>query len=406
MIFDEKDALGREGVGFVQRAVSRLGHLFREQATNDVGIDAHVEIVDAATRKATGQLVAIQIKAGPSFFKERSESAAIFRSDQRHLDYWLNHSLPVFLVLVDTEEQKAYWQEINETAVERLSKGWKVAVPFSHELQSTFIEAARRRVGIDPAWADYTRLRLEDASSGMTKRYLVKILIRHPISRLRLEAVIRRATEDARRERFQCTPALERRFRGREAEVVGLFLAADPADEANANWICRTLWIDASLDADRRPYPIGGESLGDGIEVIWNRDYVETDQFLKTLGTDKQSFLGDVHSFFTATERLVALTFSENGELVVSGATALQYAAAMRQIYLASNNIGLAPYECRDVADRFADVMALADNAFMKCAQLNDATQLDAASAVVLQNELREYRLNVERLRYEIGKVK
>lgn len=406
MNWEPSDALGREGVAFVGLTISRLGHQFREQSTNDVGIDAHVELVDVAARKATGQLVALQIKAGASFFKEKSESHFTFRGDQKHLDYWLNHSLPVFLVLVDTEQQKGYWQEINETTVERLSKGWKAAVPFSNELPTNFVAAARHRVGIEPAAARYTRLKLDDSSNGMTKRYRAQMLVRHPITRLRLEAVVRRATEETKKERFQRTPALEERFRDQDAEVVGLLLAADPTDAVNANWLCRTQWINPSLAAKERPLPIGGESLGDGIEVIWNRDYGETNQFLKSLEVDKQSFLVNVQRLLAATEQLVALTFSGSGGLVVNEPTALQRAAAMRQLYLDSNNVGRAPYECRDVADRFGDVMALADNAFMKCGHLNGDAKLEAASAVVLESELREYRLNVDRLRYEIEKVK
>jgi hypothetical protein len=406
MNWNQSDALGRQGVAFVELTVSRLGHQFREQPKNDVGIDAHVELVDSAARKATGQLVALQIKAGPSFFNERSESDVTYRGDQKHLDYWLNHSLPVFLVLVDAEQQKAYWKEINDTTVERLSKGWKVAVPFSNELPTNFINAARHRVGIDPAAARYTRLKLDDSSNGMTKRYRAQVLVRHPVTRLRLEAVVRRATEETKMERFQRTPALEERFRDRDAEVVGLSVAADPADAVNANWLCRTQWVSPTLEAERRPLPIGGESLGDGIEVIWNRNYGETDQFLKSLEVDKQSFLVNVQRLLAATEQLVALTFSGSGGLVVNKPTALEHAAAMRQLYLNSNNVGRAPYECRDVADRFGDVMALADNAFMKCDQLNGDAKLETASAVVLENELREYRLNVDRLRYEIEKVK
>lgn len=88
--------------------ISKLGHIFREQAANDVGIDAHVELVDEKTREATGQLVGLQIKSGPSFFKETTDNGIVFRGSLEHLDYWQNHCLPIFLVVVDTERQKAH----------------------------------------------------------------------------------------------------------------------------------------------------------------------------------------------------------------------------------------------------------------------------------------------------------
>ncbi|WLW55261.1 DUF4365 domain-containing protein [Streptomyces sp. YU58] len=37
---------------------SELGWIFREQPTVDVGIDAHLEVVDSAASTATGQLLA------------------------------------------------------------------------------------------------------------------------------------------------------------------------------------------------------------------------------------------------------------------------------------------------------------------------------------------------------------
>lgn len=121
------DAQERQGVAITDQIIAKIGHIFRKQDTNDVGIDAHVELVDEKSHDVTGQLVALQIKGGPSFFKEATPDAFIFRGEMKHLDYWLNHSLPVFLVLVDTAKHRAFWQEISPVTTERLDKGWKVA---------------------------------------------------------------------------------------------------------------------------------------------------------------------------------------------------------------------------------------------------------------------------------------
>ena len=45
-----------------------LGWLFREQPTEDYGIDANAEVVDY--EEVSGKLLAIQIKGGKSWFKE------------------------------------------------------------------------------------------------------------------------------------------------------------------------------------------------------------------------------------------------------------------------------------------------------------------------------------------------
>ena len=53
----------------VARLEVNMGWLFREQLTHDHGIDAQVEIVKDG--QPTGDLIAIQIKSGTSFFSER-----------------------------------------------------------------------------------------------------------------------------------------------------------------------------------------------------------------------------------------------------------------------------------------------------------------------------------------------
>jgi len=401
MKWKPKDAQERKAVAIAGVRFSTLGHIFREQGENDVGIDAHVELVTRDTHAATGQLIALQIKGGPSYFKETTATGAIFRGALEHLDYWFNHSLPVFLLLVDTEKQKAYWQEITAEKVKRLAKGWKVEVPFVNEVEKTFNEAARRRTGLDPAAAIYTRLKLDDTSNSTIKHYTAQILVRHPVSRLRMEAVMRRATFEIRKETFHRSPGL-RHLADHEAEVVSLYLAADPSDAANANWLSRTLWINPALQGVNRPVPLGGLTLGDGLEVIWNPDCDYNGRFLKDAELDKQTFLTDVIKFLAATERLITETFATGDRCIVDGGAAVQKASEMRQVYFDSTRMGLHPYECRDVADRFNDVMALADNAFM---QLDPKQKAQTGSDFLIEIALRDCRKNIDRLRYEIEKV-
>jgi len=407
MNWNPSDAQGRQGVGLVETVVAKLCHIFREQTTNDVGIDAHVELVESTNHEPTGQLVALQIKSGSSYFEEPTANGVIYReSDLKHLSYWLDHSLPVFLILVDTAGGKVYWQEITNLTVERLPKrGWKVEVPFTNNLEANFIAAARHRVGLEPASAIYTRLKLDDTSNGMTKRYAAHLLVRHPVTRLRLEAVVRRATTEIRRETFHRTARLGERFRDHEADVVSLYLAADPTDAPNANWLCRTMWVNPKLGGNSRPRSIGGIDLGEGLEVIWNSDYGDTSRFLKTLEIDKQSFLDDVQRFVAETERLVTMIFSTGNKCILDAATARQAVESMRRLYLDSTNIGLAPFECRDVAERFQDVMTFAENAFDAADPAMRNGNPDTANDYLLELALRDCRKHLERLRYEIEKV-
>lgn len=117
----------RLGVSALDYFFSEKGWLFREQTTHDYGIDAHIEIVEE--QRPTGKLIALQIKAGPSFFKEEVVNAYVYRTDDKHIAYWVGHSMPVIVVLFDPETKQAYWQHVSRETVETTGKGWKILVP-------------------------------------------------------------------------------------------------------------------------------------------------------------------------------------------------------------------------------------------------------------------------------------
>jgi len=117
----------RLGVSVLDYFFSKHGWLFREQTTHDYGIDAHVEIVE--NEHPTGRLIALQIKAGLSFFQEEVKGAYVFRTDDTHIAYWVGHSMPVVLVLYNPETEQAYWQHVSRDTVETTGKGWKLSVP-------------------------------------------------------------------------------------------------------------------------------------------------------------------------------------------------------------------------------------------------------------------------------------
>ena len=100
----------RKGVQIVGAQFERAGYIFREQTTSDYGIDAQIELIDKD--EVTGKLIALQIKSGPSWFQEEHGGGFIFRGDNEHLHYWLEHSLPVIIVLCNIEDSQCFWQVV------------------------------------------------------------------------------------------------------------------------------------------------------------------------------------------------------------------------------------------------------------------------------------------------------
>lgn len=138
---NESDHLGEIGVAAVNLVVRKeMGWIFRQQPISDRGIDAEIEI-QAPGGDATGRLIALQIKTGPSFLSEKTTSGFVFRGNNRHLSYWRRHSLPVVVVLHDPEANISYWQSVEDKNIEKTGKGWKLEVPSSQVLNKSAMKA-------------------------------------------------------------------------------------------------------------------------------------------------------------------------------------------------------------------------------------------------------------------------
>ncbi len=128
-----RSLVDRQGLNLAGLIFTRdLGWIFREQPVSDVGVDALVEIVLAG--HATGDLLALQVKSGDSFFRERTDEGFVFRGDTYHLEYWLRYPIPVLLILCSPGQNRCWWQSIDYACVRQTGKGWKTVVPLTNEL--------------------------------------------------------------------------------------------------------------------------------------------------------------------------------------------------------------------------------------------------------------------------------
>lgn len=129
---DQTSRLGVQAVGLI---FEQLGWAFREQPTSDYGIDAQAEKRDSKG-EGMGKLIGLQIKSGASWFKKRGDDYVYYGED-RHKDYWLNHSLPVFIVIHDPDTGLTLWQKVERHLVEEQSEGrWSITIPSKNTLDS------------------------------------------------------------------------------------------------------------------------------------------------------------------------------------------------------------------------------------------------------------------------------
>ena len=130
----------RIGVYHCAEIAVRNDWLFREQPVDDIGIDAHMEFVDKCGKHR--QLLALQIKTGSSWFKEKKDNSFVFRDiNERQYIYWTTNSLPCIVVLYNPDNDMCVWQKLTEKTIERTKdgsgKGFLVKVPIDQVFLNT-----------------------------------------------------------------------------------------------------------------------------------------------------------------------------------------------------------------------------------------------------------------------------
>jgi len=118
--------IDRVGVSKLETLFAQAGWFFREQFIKDYGIDAQVETV--TNGEPTGQLIAIQIKSGESYFAESDENEIVYRPDAKHVEYWLRHGLPVIIALYNPSEDRFFWTPVTTDTVEKTKKAYKITI--------------------------------------------------------------------------------------------------------------------------------------------------------------------------------------------------------------------------------------------------------------------------------------
>jgi hypothetical protein len=150
---------GRSGVHAVGLTIERgLDWIFREQPDNDYGIDAHIEVVE--DESVTGKLLALQIKSSRRHFKKPKKNTGWwFSPKETHVNYWLDHALPVAIVLYDRDSNTAYWQAVTEKTLVKKKGKWKIFVPSGQVLDEDARGLLSRLAEGDPYVLRLRRLR-------------------------------------------------------------------------------------------------------------------------------------------------------------------------------------------------------------------------------------------------------
>lgn len=128
--YKDSSQKGEEGITIVKRIVERdMKWIFRKNhQEHDFGIDAFIDLT-TEKNQITGKSIALQIKTGSSYFSEKASSGWVYRDDIAHLNYYLNHDIPVLILLVDEQTEKVYWNICEASKTEKSGASWKITIP-------------------------------------------------------------------------------------------------------------------------------------------------------------------------------------------------------------------------------------------------------------------------------------
>ena len=265
---DDQGDIGLYSVGAV--ISKEFKWIFRPQPFRDKGIDAHIEI-NSQNYNGTG-LIALQIKSGLSYFKEKNEKSYIFREDFRVLDYWLSYPIPVIIMLHHPDET-IYWQIINEKNISRLDKGWKIEVPFKNTLTINNKENISNHCRFYINKKNYSILETQDVSHGLAKRYALKVLLNNKLSKNEIQELIIYLTEIQKSSEYYRSDLVRKVWSGKEASVVWIYVYSSYEDSKRNNWICMSQWISSSLNSNASPGQISGTKINNELVIEWSKNY-------------------------------------------------------------------------------------------------------------------------------------
>jgi RNase P subunit RPR2 len=113
----DTQALEQILIGHMMAIVGEANQIFRELNKFDYGIDGEVEFKDD-NGNASGKKIYVQLKSGNSYLRTRKhDGVEIFDvTKERHLEYWMNQPVDVYLVIRQTDEpskeQNIRWMNV------------------------------------------------------------------------------------------------------------------------------------------------------------------------------------------------------------------------------------------------------------------------------------------------------
>ena len=258
----------------------------------------------------------------------------------------------------------------------------------------------------------YSVTSFKDLSHGIAKRYQARVLLNRKLSRGEIVQVITRATGEFREREYYRSDLTQNTWRGKKADVVWLFVFPSLEDEKNTNWLCRSQWIDSSLDERFQPARMNGISIGEDLVIDWSENYQIMAKWRNSVTLSKEEFLRHIEGILSSIKKFandgIQLTDTYHKKEI----TATEYVERMKvlqpkinTLYFRGTEVGGAPLECKDFSEKFQSLIALADNIVLPFSETGLKTWADKNRDFLVRDAIKQYKESVVELGYEYKKL-
>ncbi|MGA2186340.1 MAG: DUF4365 domain-containing protein [Bryobacteraceae bacterium] len=118
------------GLMFIHKIAHQMGAIWRRTPNDDYGLDGELELTSSS--EVTGSIIKVQLKAGASYFRNRTQAGFSFYIDPSDANYWPKVTCPVILVVYDPENDAGYWIDIKRYLAEHSGDPAPSAIRFSY----------------------------------------------------------------------------------------------------------------------------------------------------------------------------------------------------------------------------------------------------------------------------------
>lgn len=383
--------------------LEQYGWIEREQPISDFGIDMHLEMVDDG--KPTGQIFALQVKSGESYFSESSSESYIYRGKNKHLDYWLSQSMPVLIVIYNPRENRAYWEHVKPGNVIKTNTKWKIEIPKSNDLNSS--KSQIRSIYQNPN--HYTVLEVGDSSHAGARRVDAKILVEntHAQSRNAMKKMIPEIINKFMKSDYHRNEITRRQYEGIDAEVVFIFFYNSIQQVNRGLMFARAIWNNPNCKYPLNPFE--ADEMIEGIGVKWDSEFSELGEFIANNELSKGDYLEKAHLAFTHINRLfnsISETFKNyetNGKFEILQNFVNSKEAEFDLLINSPLEDGFAPLECEQIDQLIRESEALMHNIWIVT---TDISRDEGNITYLIRDYLKEVGQKIEHYEYELKKVR